>query len=1614
MVGRQLMRSERLFNSPHAIISSLSDRFTQLAQECNIDLAESTNAVVIQSELPGTLKNELMAVDAGGHLQIFYNPQQQQGLGQRMADSILYRFTIFFHSICRTALTFHVNGVFGSTDGFLVEHTSSRKQVGSAAGALQVKLLETKFATLPNYNIIHAEGMDKMQSKRARDSAVFQFALQPSARAVYLSLCIHCGGLFASILSQIDLDLDRSIASLGHSSIVVKRAFPSYSSTNNTPFLSYHLPPSYVEYFRNEVWSTLLTEVVKCAESHVFNKFSKVTASTAQDFVPSTTARKGIKLPQKDKALDDTDVIDMLFDISTTTSNSTVNFWYSVSSLLLEMLLMKGVTPITELQPNALDERHIEGISQFLYHIQQMLLKSVPHTSYQLSAHITSNSVENPWIRAVIEKLKVKPIAHIPVELYNKVMDTTCLSSAHPHPHPHQQPEGQGQSLPCPPSISSPPSTAVVPQRAIVTNIISFDIPGSSGPQPPDAEDFETIEDSIKKALNPGEGSDASPQNAYLLAKQPDTSTLDETGCCTTCKFDWKSLKEGAYIFAIPQHERIPQSVVNFITKYAIKPVNSGQVDEQIQSIEPSVMSPSSKKRAATQMMLSDRATTTTYDTKYDYIQGPEDLPDYDDLAAERERELIEQEDILQPMIQPVSTNSQQPSVLNHNNNNNNKTTTIEVASSKLTIAATKTNNDESDNDPIFVVETRPTRTVREEVDYSTSVLLCKRKCDNTFDVNDLLTLWAREREFSESRADTPLWTSENIRVNYGPLSTTTTTTTIPSNQPMQQLNKQGVQQVYRYQDNLELMATMQAVICRDIHNELSEIFWDRATWEDLDYAHNRLYEIRRDTSIEHVRFMQVCLTPSTSGGYITDFQQYDVVTVATYIEPQHVEQRQRYQRRRKQPLEFEYLFGMVTNYKLKKDDEEALVNVTILGGQRIKSRPQSSTSPSASSSPAAYNPTLAVVRRCGFIGTEIRQSLAFRGLFAFSRQWFHILLNNEYNRSEVFGRINPFSNDSSQPSRAVISKYVSDARINPGCSKWLEFLATDTSVQQHPFLNASQTAAICEILQVEQDCHRGLDQRRHKIPFLCLVGPAGTGKTYTIFRLINTLYHHSDVGYSIYNMQTYVALAHNKQQSTRHNDSDTSFIDATFIPPEEFLSILIVTETHAALDVIEERLLDGFEMFFEEESPSNDQGAQPSSSSTPTSSAVKPKYKCLPTYTRVGTQNAASDSNSGSSDTRPRRTTREMELDRKRARMPRVIRRRFRGCIVLSTFGSLRRAFEGKCFLKGRQQNRLPQYDLVIIDEASMVGKKNLGQLAHHLSLSKTSNASEIPIVIAGDPLQVPPHSSGKRDIFTDLSSLSVMHEMIPSATAITSGQDLCHYVQLDTQYRMHAVISHLSNIVAERKVFNGPGHKEMKGFQYTQAAPAYRPMDLCALPRFDFPRFAYPVLWLDPYASRTWGSVDWLTGYTNTVNVSTSEVYNCVALAKDLIDGNHFRANQIAVFTPYHGQRSAIVHALKYVDKDHRPPRYGDVKVQTVKSAQGAEMPCVIISPVRNGSTDYRGANRTGIAGDIHTIYVAITRATHALFIVGHAGFLQSNAQWRHIIDYCQGKYSIDEKDN
>jgi superfamily I DNA and/or RNA helicase len=133
----------------------------------------------------------------------------------------------------------------------------------------------------------------------------------------------------------------------------------------------------------------------------------------------------------------------------------------------------------------------------------------------------------------------------------------------------------------------------------------------------------------------------------------------------------------------------------------------------------------------------------------------------------------------------------------------------------------------------------------------------------------------------------------------------------------------------------------------------------------------------------------------------------------------------------------------------------------------------------------------------------------------------------------------------------------------------------------------------------------------------------------------------------------------------------------------------------------------------------------------------------------------------------------------------------------------------------------------------------------------------------------------------------------------------------------------------------------------------------------------------------------------------INQLEVRLAVLLVRHLLR-NKVPPRSIAVITPYTGQRGAIRGALK--EEGLNLDTADSVRVSTVDRFQGDESDIIILSLVRtNQLTDFlKTRNR---------MVVAVSRARHAMIMLGNPELLNQSPHWKELLDIAAARGCVGE---
>lgn len=260
-------------------------------------------------------------------------------------------------------------------------------------------------------------------------------------------------------------------------------------------------------------------------------------------------------------------------------------------------------------------------------------------------------------------------------------------------------------------------------------------------------------------------------------------------------------------------------------------------------------------------------------------------------------------------------------------------------------------------------------------------------------------------------------------------------------------------------------------------------------------------------------------------------------------------------------------------------------------------------------------------------------------------------------------------------------------------------------------------------------------------------------------------------------------------------------------------------------------------------------------------------------------------------------------------------------------------------------------QFDVVIVEEAGMAVLPTLFYCA---------GMATKKVIAVGDPRQLPPIVLSKDPYVQRAMGRSIFEVTVPEPSRSKV------VVMLDTQYRMHPVIS---SLVSEL-FYAGQLKSAGSAFQRTAIAD-----------RHPFP--CKPLVVVDTEGTTQCAKAD---GTFSRFNRQTAEV--CVRLATEAVaDG----IESVAIITPY-AQQSRLISGL--LSESSLPE--GAVECRTVHRFQGNERDLVILDTV-DALPEKPGvllAGRKGASSAPHLLNVSISRAKGKLVIVSDVAYFRSHA--------------------
>ncbi|XP_048578304.1 uncharacterized protein LOC5512433 isoform X2 [Nematostella vectensis] len=125
--------------------------------------------------------------------------------------------------------------------------------------------------------------------------------------------------------------------------------------------------------------------------------------------------------------------------------------------------------------------------------------------------------------------------------------------------------------------------------------------------------------------------------------------------------------------------------------------------------------------------------------------------------------------------------------------------------------------------------------------------------------------------------------------------------------------------------------------------------------------------------------------------------------------------------------------------------------------------------------------------------------------------------------------------------------------------------------------------------------------------------------------------------------------------------------------------------------------------------------------------------------------------------------------------------------------------------------------------------------------------------------------------------------------------------------------------------------------------------------------------------------------------------EVYLVSKMCQKILRLPELTPKSIGIITPYRKQREELIASLRNMGRGCE-----SIEVNTVDGFQGREKDVIIMSCVRAK----KGESGIGFVDNRNRLNVSLTRARHALYLVGHLTTLKSSADWSTLIDNARSR--------
>jgi len=1680
--GRQLNSPYQLFSNIFERVTNWEDLYDATADNPKTQELWRKQAVArIQSEI---LTNDEFPLYSDGSS---YDDRTSKTNMEKIAMRFLTFYSmisITALSLHSGGIFASANGLIAEfTSGIGTPSSSSNRSAAVKRGSFDMKKIESKIACWKSWALVYAEGRQRINLTRVPATDYYSNCLTSECRAWFQSLILHTTSMYQMFVSNIMTN--KCCPNPIHASSILEDTRPTYENGRVTG-INYEVNMQTLNFFREHLWIPIIDEILTMGHG-IYDEWIR-TLPEEEIIRPCKVSRARQQTSYKrymrtaDRHPGESDILLALFS----TNEIVINAWANIVSKLFHIILHYEAGPLSEMRNERFQSIYSLPIRTFLLSILDMMIStSIAYNRYRPAASndipvwnaLRTAEVRNEWVNAVIQQVAANPVRHLNPEeiealLRNEQVTVNCNESQFIPPPPPPPPPRTDNEIED--DIQPGHTDEDIIEIDATSRVIQEEVQAERE-QPTNLDNVTVliVEDPPPGCLDEGSkckscGIDWSKLHGrvQILRCPSGTNRGNLTRAVNAAigslqervRTEVRGFQNGGQDEEDRQVQvnlpatgntnesvNIDSSFQNGVLQVPISiisPLHTGQASQgQPPQIDPRQLMAAVPDLVANLFarLLHGHAGRRTFNQVSEGTRNPTGLieaPPPIEGPTEVQVNLIQEQ---------VQSGRSEP-----NGDETPPTEQLKLQVCRRSLLPIITNevidealdtvglgNTNSNPVPAFSmiqsVRDDPEIQRQEEVDYNPShdhvefILDGKDATSPDFSLLGLICYWAMTGKFEHSNLeDINVWHRRCLQYNSGPL--------IHNKHNNSRYN-------LRYPSYLnvaEYIGTNNMLAAYSIYETFQKAINHNQSWNSRNFLHRAIpiAESRLENNIRRIRFRQQ-IDNRQSRTYAT----YDVVIGHIYAQFPDYNVREGVIRHDQGLVPLERFLGMVLEATVDPDENDAnilLLNVEVMVIQvnqptREENENQSRKRRRQELELDAPN-TFISLNVEGYIGTEIRNADYLRNIdntpsiCRVSAYEQNIILNTEP-VGRRYNKIPPFW-ETNNPSEEQVRTYIRNSQLPPWQKSYIRSLMNLNNVnvpsaQRNVWagindlprpLNPSQLTAVVEVSKRLQDkvSLRAFQNGNQFDSNLCsIIGPAGTGKTRTICNIIATFLNSRHSSPSIVSMYDYIESSKNANHEPHVLNHPTSL-------PEDNVRVLILTETNDALNSLEEQINEGFMIQVPVQDADQD-GIQ--NGDEENEDAPVQLRRIIPLYTRVSLKHERRDpaEYEQGQGQNPRHVRNNESYQ-----APRGLRETIStGTITLSAFGSIRKAFADQMVNRSRLRTSRPQYDLVLIDEASQAGiHQTISTFCH---LNHQCTRKNYLIVTAGDPFQQPPVFPGAPSAFKDLATTSILDVIIPSSSIYSRGKDLCDSIMLNTQYRMHPTISALSNMIARRNVSDS----EIEGARHVterRCGIFNDNMSKTLHEGADLDVFRYPIVWIDPYRSPTGSLHRVLTEQQDQQGTGKSSVHEAAAainLIESLVDQGLFRVNQITLISPYNAQVNMIRNVLRLrqvqrLRSSHpfieRTQDLSEITLRVFATIQGGENDCVIIMPGRHLnerlSRSERSRKRTlGIAGFTNSIYVAVTRTRQQLFFIGDYNYLSQYPVWKDVT-YFLNKFPFDTR--